>query len=353
MTNPCCWKCVPCADNQYVVDDYLCTQCKQGTWPNENMDGCDSIPQKYAQWTETASIVAMVISVLSIVNTVCTTAIFIRYAHSPIIKTTSRELSFVVLVGVLLSEAGTFAVISKPSVVSCLLERLCPVLGVATVYAAIFAKTYRLCRILSSTQRQGSPAAVNVRVVSSGTQLAIAGGLVAVQFFTTAVMLIFQRPGTIQIYPAPNRSVLICDLTELADLLPWAYNFLLIALCTVCAFRTRNLQTSFNEARMIGFAMYATVIIWIAYAAVYVGSENNRKLSLCLAISASSQVLIALLFLTKIYAILSEPVKNACCTMFGARPEATSTVSTVHELGHEGPQSSSRSLESLAQDKIK
>ncbi|XP_075551877.1 metabotropic glutamate receptor 1-like [Dermacentor variabilis] len=353
ITNPCCWKCVQCADNQYVVDDYLCAQCKQGTWPNENMDGCDSIPQKYAQWTETASIIVLVISVLSIANTVCTTAIFIRYAHSPIVKTTSRALSFLVLAGVLLSEAGTFAVVSKPSVTSCLLERLCPVLGVATVYAAIFAKTYRLCRVLSLAEKQGFPAAVSARVVSSGTQLAIAGGLVALQFFTTAAMLAFQRPGTVQIYPAPNRSLLICDSTDLAHFLPWGYNFLLMALCTVCAFKARNLQTSLNEAKMVGFAMYATAIIWVAYVAVYAGSENNRKLSLCLAISASSQVLVALLFLTRIYALLSEPVKNACCSVLGARPEAASTVSIVQELGREGPRSSSGSLESLAQDKIK
>ncbi|KAL1436537.1 hypothetical protein MTO96_049635 [Rhipicephalus appendiculatus] len=309
-------------------------------------------PQKYAQWTEAGSILTMVISALSITNTVCTTAIFIRYARSPIVKTTSRELSFVVLAGVLLSEAGTFAVVSKPSVASCLFERLCPVLGVATVYAAIFAKTYLLCRVLSETNSRGFPAPVNTaRVVSTGSLLLIAGGLVVVQFFITAAMLVFERPGTV--YPAPNRSILICNVSDLASYLPWVYNYLLIVLCTAFAFRARNLQTTFNEAKMIGFAMYATVVIWIAYLAVYVGSENNRKLSLCLAISVSSQVLLGLLFLTKIYAILSEPVKHACCFVFGTRPALTSQVSVVEDLGHEGPQSSSGSLESLAQDKIK
>ncbi|KAH8021228.1 hypothetical protein HPB51_013329 [Rhipicephalus microplus] len=354
ITKPCCWKCVQCADNQYVQGDYLCSQCKQGTWPNENMDGCERIPQKYAQWTEAGSILTIVISALSITNTVCTTAVFIRYALSPIVKMTSRELSFVLLAGVLLSEAGTFAVVSKPSVASCLLERLCPVLGVATVYAAIFAKAYLLCRVLAATKSPGFPAAVNAaRVVSTRSLLLIAGGLVAVQFFITAAMLIFDKPGTVQVYPAPNRSFLICNVSDLASHLPWVYNYLLIVLCTAFAFRARKLQTTFNEAKMIGFAMYATVVIWIAYVAVYVGSENNRKLSLCLAISASSQVLLGLLFLTKIYAMLSEPVKHACCFVFGTRPALTSQVSVVEDLGHEGPQSSSGSLESLAQNKTK
>ncbi|KAH6927496.1 hypothetical protein HPB50_004554 [Hyalomma asiaticum] len=354
ITNPCCWKCVQCAENQYVEGDYLCAKCKQGTWPNENMDGCDPIPQKYMQWTEAGSIVVMVISVLSIVNTVGTTAIFIRYARSPIVKTTSRELSFVVLAGVLVSEAGTFAVVSKPSVTSCLLERLCPVLGVAMVYAAIFAKTYLLCRRLAATDSGGFPATVDTeRVVTTGALLAIAGGIVAAQFFITAAMLVFQRPGTVHVYPAPNRSILVCDMSDLAFHLPWTYNFLLILLCTASAFWARNVQTSFNEAKMIGFAMYATVIIWIAYIAVYLGSENNRKLSLCLAISASSQVLLALLFLTKIYAILYEPVKKACCFVFGSRPALTSQVSAVEDIGHEGPQSSRESLDNLEQDKIK
>ncbi|KAL3220134.1 hypothetical protein MRX96_005524 [Rhipicephalus microplus] len=354
ITKPCCWKCVQCADNQYVQGDYLCSQCKQGTWPNENMDGCERIPQKYAQWTEAGSILTIVISSLSIANTVCTTAVFIRYARSPIVKMTSRELSFVLLAGVLLSEAGTFAVASKPSVASCLLERLCPVLGVATVYAAIFAKAYLLCRVLAATESRGFPAAVNAaRVVSTRSLLLIAGGLVAVQFFITAATLVFDKPGTVLVYPAPNRSILICNVSDLASHLPWVYNYLLIALCTAFAFRARKLQTTFNEAKMVGFAMYATVVIWIAYVAVYVGSENNRKLSLCLAISASSQVLLGLLFLTKIYAMLSEPVKHACCFAFGTRPALSSQVSVVKDLGHEGPQSSSGSLESLAQNKTK
>ncbi|KAL1481135.1 hypothetical protein MTO96_050436 [Rhipicephalus appendiculatus] len=343
ITNPCCWKCVQCADNQYVEGDYLCSQCKQGTWPNENMDGCDTIPPE--------------------VRAVDRSRFHIDHGHlrpvhhehrlhdghlHPVRPVAHRQddltrgLSFVVLAGVLLSEAGTFAVVSKPSVASCLFERLCPVLGVATVYAAIFAKTYLLCRVLSETYSRGFPAP---RKHSAGR------GLFA--HSNTAAIALVAHTSPPQVYPAPNRSILICNVSDLASYLPWVFNYLLIVLCTAFAFRARNLQTTFNEAKMIGFAMYATVVIWIAYLAVYVGSENNRKLSLCLAISVSSQVLLGLLFLTKIYAILSEPVKHACCFVFGTRPALTSQVSVVEDLGHEGPQSSSGSLESLAQDKIK
>ncbi|XP_077488290.1 metabotropic glutamate receptor 5-like isoform X2 [Amblyomma americanum] len=351
LMNVCCWKCVQCAENQYVADEYLCAQCGQGTWPNESLDGCDPIPQKYTQWSEAGSIVAMVMSALSVTSTLCTTAIFVRHVRVPELKASS--LSFVLLVGVLASEAGTFAVVSKPSVASCLLERVCPVLGVATVYAAILAKTYGLCRIRKDSETSVFPRMASP--VSPSTQLAITGGLAAVQFVITAAMLVFQRPGTIQVYPEPNHSVLLCNTTDLAFFLPWSYNFLLIILCTLFAFSARKLSARFNEAKMIGFAMYSSVVIWIAYVAVYVGNENNRKLSLCLAISASSQVLVALLFLPRIYAVLSEPMKNACCALFGFRAKAVaaSTVSIVQECGRRGSQSARGSLESVAHDKAK
>lgn len=307
-TNLCCWKCVPCGGNQYVLSEYRCENCQEGTWPNHNLDGCDAIPQKYLQWTEKGVILVMVISALALATAACVSAVYIRYINTPLIKASSRELSFVILVGTILSEASTFAVLAKPSPASCFAERLFPALSVAAVHSAIFTKTNRVARILAVSEYRIFKR--KLRFMSTTAQLVTTGVLILGQVIITGTMLIVQRPGTIQFYPAPNRVVLLCDTSELASFLPLAYDFFLIALCTVYAVKTRNVPENFNEAKMIGFAMYSTVVIWVAYIAVYIGSENNRELALCLAISISSFVVLVLLFLPRVYIVLFQPKRN-------------------------------------------
>ncbi|XP_065293104.1 metabotropic glutamate receptor 1-like isoform X1 [Dermacentor albipictus] len=307
-TNLCCWKCVQCGSNQYVYSEYRCGNCESGTWPNATLNGCDPIPQKYLQWTESAVVVVMVVSALALATAACVSAVYVRYINTPLIKASSCELSFVILVGIIVSQASTFAILAKPSPTSCLMERLFPVLSVAAVHAAIFTKTNRIARILAVSERRIFQR--RLRFMSTAAQLTTTGILIMGQVVITGTMLVVQRPGTVLFYPASNRAVLLCNTTELASFLPLAYDFVLIAMCTVYAVKTRNVPENFNEAKMIGFAMYSTVVIWVAYIAVYIGNEDNRELALCLAISISSLSVLVLLFLPRVYIVLFRPEKN-------------------------------------------
>ncbi|KAL3220132.1 hypothetical protein MRX96_005522 [Rhipicephalus microplus] len=307
-TNLCCWKCVQCGSNQYVQSEYRCGNCEEGTWPNATLNGCDPIQQKYLQWTESAVIVVMLVSALALATAACVSAIYARYINTPLIKASSRELSFVILVGIIVSQASTFAILAKPSPTSCLMERLFPVLSIAAVHAAIFTKTNRIARILAVSEKRIFQR--RLRFMSTTAQLTTTGVLIMGQIIITGTMLVIERPGTILVYPASNRAVLLCDTSELSSFLPLAYDFVLIAMCTVYAVKTRNVPENFNEAKMIGFAMYSTVVIWVAYIAVYIGNEDNRELALCLAISISSIIVLALLFLPRVYIVLFHPEKN-------------------------------------------
>ena len=79
------------------------------------------------------------------------------------------------------------------------------------------------------------------------------------------------------IYPAPGTARLECKMTIYGILGPLGFDFLLIALCTFYAVNTRNVPANFNEAKYIGFAMYTTCVIWIAFVPLYFGSNNKVK----------------------------------------------------------------------------
>lgn len=57
------------------------------------------------------------------------------------------------------------------------------------------------------------------------------------------------------------------------------YNMFLILMCTLYAFKTRKIPENFNEAKYIGFTMYSTCIVWLAFVPIYFGSKNDYKVS--------------------------------------------------------------------------
>lgn len=80
-------------------------------------------------------------------------------------------------------------------------------------------------------------------------------------------------------------------------------------MCTLYAFKTRNVPENFNEAKFIGFTMYTTIVIWIAFVVIYLSSEHKvTTLSLC--ISFSALFALFLLFFPRCYIIIFKPEKN-------------------------------------------
>ena len=55
----------------------------------------------------------------------------------------------------------------------------------------------------------------------------------------------------------------------------------LIVLCTIYAFKTRKIPENFNEAKHIGFAMYSTCIVWLAFIPIFFGTNNDYKVGVC------------------------------------------------------------------------
>jgi 7 transmembrane sweet-taste receptor of 3 GCPR len=57
------------------------------------------------------------------------------------------------------------------------------------------------------------------------------------------------------------------------------YNMVLITICTIYAIKTRKVPENFNEAKFIGFTMYTTCIIWLAFVPLYFGTGNSYEVT--------------------------------------------------------------------------
>lgn len=125
--------------------------------------------------------------------------------------------------------------------------------------------------------------------------------------------MIIEPPGTRFFYPDRKQVILKCNIQDMSFLFSQLYNALLILISTVYAVKTRKIPENFNESKFIGFTMYTTCIIWLAFVPIYFGTGNAHETqitTLCVAISLSATVTLVCLYSPKIYIILFQPDKN-------------------------------------------
>ncbi|XP_055633826.1 metabotropic glutamate receptor 1-like [Toxorhynchites rutilus septentrionalis] len=303
----CCWVCVPCERHQILYNETHCRPCDLGYWPDESQTECLQIPIEHVQWGDTEAIVAISFSVLGFIMTGLVFGVFMRHNDTPVVKSSTRELCYLILVGMIISHSTIFAILAKPSTFSCLISRSLPGISFAMIYASLLVKTNRIARILAGSKKRFPTK--KPKFMSAAAQLIITGLLISIEVAIAVFMLIIEPPSTEHQYPTRQRTVLACNTTRMGILVPLAFIFLLIILCTLYAWKTRNVPENFNEAKFIGFAMYTTCVIWVAFVPIYFGSES-KIITMCICISLSAMVTLVFLFLPKLYIILIRPEKN-------------------------------------------
>ncbi|RXN24247.1 metabotropic glutamate receptor 5 [Labeo rohita] len=330
----CCWTCTPCKENEFVFDEYTCRACELGSWPTNDLTGCDPIPVKYLRWGDPEPIAAVVFACLGLMATFFVTCIFIIYRDTPVVKSSSRELCYIILAGICLGYLCTFCLIAKPHVIYCYLQRLGIGLSPAMSYSALVTKTNRIARILAGSKKK--ICTKKPRFMSACAQLVIAFLLILLQLGIIVALFVMEPPDVIHDYPSIREVNLICNTTNLGVVAPLGYNGLLIMSCTFYAFKTRNVPANFNEAKYIAFTMYTTCIIWLAFVPIYFGS-NYKTITMCFSVSLSATVALGCMFVPKVYIILAKPERNVRSAF------TTSTVVRMHVGDGKSSSAASRS----------
>ncbi|KAK9889154.1 hypothetical protein WA026_004428 [Henosepilachna vigintioctopunctata] len=304
----CCWVCVACREDSYAFND-TCTSCKPGWAPNKNIDGCDKLQAQVIDWLSPWALVPLVFSSFGIICTLFTTCVFIRYNKTPVIMASGRELCYVLLSGVLCCYSMSFIILAKPTVETCAVMRVGLGLCLSVCYSAIFTKTNRISRIFN----RGVKSIKRPIYTSPISQVAIALGIVSIQLVGAIAWLLIERPDVREIHPHPLTAVLTCRVSTFSLIMSLIYNMILITLCTWYAFKTRKIPENFNEAKYIGFTMYSTCIVWLAFLPIYFGTNNDYKIqivSMCMCLNISATVALGCLFTPKVYLVIFQPYKN-------------------------------------------
>ena len=314
----CCWNCVACSKYQYLPTRHECIDCGLGSVPSEDLKLCVAIPQEYLTYDSTIAIVAMSVAGMGVVITVYVIYVFFKFSDTPVVKASGKELSFVLLAGIFFCYCMTFVIIAKPTNIICGAQKFGVGLCFAMCYSALLTKTNRISRIF----RAGKRTVKRPKCISPQSQLLICFGMVGTQVLIGVVWLLLSPPEAGSYYPTRESNQLVClSAVGLSYMIGFGYPIILIIVCTVYAILTRKIPEAFNESKYIGFTMYTTCIIWLAFVPIYFSTASNIQLRLatmCLSISLSATVSLVCLFTPKLYIIILHPERNVRQSMMAS-----------------------------------
>uniref|UniRef100_A0A8C0IV76 Glutamate metabotropic receptor 6 n=1 Tax=Chelonoidis abingdonii TaxID=106734 RepID=A0A8C0IV76_CHEAB len=341
---PCCWHCELCDGYQYQLDEFTCETCPFDMRPSPNRTACRPTPIVKLEWSSPWAVLPVCLAMAGILSTTFVVVTFVRHNNTPIVRASGRELSYVLLTGIFLIYAITFLMIAEPGVVVCAARRLFLGLGMALSYSALLTKTNRIYRIFE----QGKKAVTPPRFISPTSQLAITFSLSAVQLVGTLAWLGALPPHSVIDYeeqrvpnPEAARGVLKCDMSDLSLICCLGYSLLLMVTCTVYAIKARGVPETFNEAKPIGFTMYTTCIVWLAFVPIFFGTAQSAEkiyiqtTTLTVSMSLSASVSLGMLYVPKVYVIIFHPEQNVAKRKRSFKAAATA-VSASTRLSQKG-----------------
>ena len=302
----CCWVCRPCPGDNVVSSGLACVECGLGETPNDMKTECVEIQPTYLSWSHWWSIFVLILTILGIIATTAIAVVFIIHYQHKLIKASSRELTAILLTGLMLCYLLPFFFIAKPSPWTCGIRRFGVGFCFSVCYSALLVKTNRIHRIFN----RSSVSIQAPSLISPMSQVFFTSLLISVQVVIAAVWLIAEVPSVTYDYNRFSTELKCGESPYIGLSISLGYNFLLLVVTTYFAIRTRKVPENFNEAKFISFTMYTLCVLWLAFIPTYFATTSvlgtiYETGSLMLAIILNATVTLCILFLPKVYGLFS------------------------------------------------
>ncbi|XP_070540053.1 metabotropic glutamate receptor 2-like [Ptychodera flava] len=347
----CCWGCFRCQDNEITVNNKTeCQRCGRHQWPNDDGTECEPIVATYLQWSDPRSVMLSTLCSVGLLLSVLTIVGYIRHREHFLIKASSRELSAILLVGVVMCYVTSLVLLAKPSKPTCCVVRITYMLCFTLIYSPALTKAIRIFRIFTRSHKSVK----SLKGTSATSQLIITTLFFLPQIILSAVWIAIVPPEATPLMPSAmeKRLELTCNLNQGEMISSLVYNLLLILVCCFFAFKTRKVPDNYNESRFITLSVYTTLVIWLAFIPTYFTTHlsTTKILLLDLALILNSSLTLLCLFAPKFYAIyfVKNVVKPSMTTMARSMDQPSSfhpaAAGTSRAFGADSGSSSAESI---------
>ncbi|XP_074083751.1 vomeronasal type-2 receptor 26-like [Macrotis lagotis] len=307
----CCFDCTPCPEGQISnqTDAEQCLQCPEDQYPSKKRDRCLDKIVTFLAYEEPLGMTLAWAALFFSLLTALVLGVFVKYRDTPIVKANNRNLSYTLLISLILCFLCSLLFIGRPTSATCLLRQITFAVVFTVAIASILAKTITVVLAFRATQPGsrlrrwlGSTASYSLIFICSLIQMCLCG------------IWIGTHPPFIEMDKHSERRSIVIQCNEgsiLAFYCVLGYIALLALGSFSLAFLARNLPDTFNEAKFLTFSMLVFCSVWISFLPTYQSTKGKAMVAVeIFSILASSAGILTCIFAPKCYVVLLRPDRN-------------------------------------------